>query len=296
MTRQLTYSIPADDLPCSLRSWLKKRGFSRRVLSSLKQDPSSVTVDGVPIRLVTYLTAPCTVVLLLRDDDGRRLSPSSPGDLPPVSVVYEDEDVIVFDKPPFMPTHPVHGHQGDTLADFSARHAASRGEGYTFRPIGRLDRNTSGLCLAAKTAYAARVGSTANKVYLAVAQGVIDAPGVVDAPIRRKEGSRILREVSDGGDPAVTAYEPVKVCGDTTLLRLRLQTGRTHQIRVHLSSLGHPLVGDDLYGGPADRISRHALHCGELSFAHPVTGEQMTFSSPLPADMAALLTEQEETP
>lgn len=296
MARQLTYLIPESDLPCSLRGWLKKRGYSRRVLASLMKDPSFVTVDGVPTRLIAYLTSPCTVTLRLPEDNHPSVTCPPGKDLPDVPVVYEDEDLIVFDKPPFMPTHPVHGHQGDTLADFAARHATARRETYTFRPVGRLDRNTSGLCLVAKTAYAARVGSTTEKVYLAVADGIVAAPGVVDAPIRLKEGSRILREVGEGGDPAVTVYEPLRVCDSTTLLRLHLHTGRTHQIRVHMASLGHPLVGDDLYGEPSEQIPRHALHCAELSFLHPVTEKWMAFSSPLPGDMEYLLKEKEAKP
>ncbi len=288
MPREMQYRLTKSDLPCSLRGFLKKQGFSHRILSSLKQIPSAVTVDGVPTKLITYLTSPCTVCLTLPEEhlSVERLTDTP---LPPVTVVYEDSDLIVFDKPPFMATHPVHGHQGNTLADFAARHAAEKGETYTFRPLGRLDRNTSGLCVAAKTSYAARAADTVDKVYLGLVTGVLSAPGKVDSPIRHKEGSRILQEVGDGGLPAVTHYVPIKMVDGNTLTEFRLETGRTHQIRVHMASLGHPLVGDDLYGSSCLRLPRHALHCSRLSVTHPVTGERLTFTSPLPADIREII-------
>ena len=284
MSRTLSYDIPASDLPCSLRAWLKKRGYSHRVLTDLMKAPENVTVANLPVKLSTFLTAPCTVTLRLPTGDPVPVSGLER--LPDVPVLYEDEDVIVFVKPAGMPTHPVHGHQGDTLADF----ARESGGSFTFRPVGRLDRNTSGLLLVAKTSYAARAAATVEKTYLAVVEGDVPAAGTVDAPIRHKDGSQILREVGEGGDPAVTHYEPVARENGYTLLRLRLETGRTHQIRVHMAHLGFPLAGDDLYGGRRDGIARHALHCAALSFIHPVTGERLSFEAPMPEDMARLLT------
>jgi len=286
VSRTLRFDIPAEDLPCSLRAWLKKRGFSHRVLTDLKKEDGAVTANGIPLKLCTYLTSPVSVTLRLPMQES--VSVSSPCTAPDVPVVYEDDDLIVFLKPAQMPTHPVHGHQGDTLADFAARHAAESGrEPYTFRPVGRLDRNTSGLVPVAKTAYAARVA--VRKTYLAVAEGILTESGTVNAPIRQKEGSRLLREVGEGGAPAVTHYEPLLTQNGRTLLRLTLETGRTHQIRVHMAYLGHPLVGDELYGTAEPGLNRHALHCAELSFCHPVTGQPLTLSAPLPSELTHLL-------
>ena len=283
MSRTLTYFIPASDLPCSLRAWLKKRGYSHRVLTELMKKDEAVTIENVPVKLSTFLLSPCTVTLRLPDEETTLVPSDLP--LPDVPVLYEDEDFAVFDKPAGMPTHPVHGHIGDTLADFARR----RGGQYVFRPVGRLDRNTSGLVAVAKNTFAASAAKSMEKTYLAVVEGELSHAGTVDAPIRHKEGSTILREVGEGGDFAVTHYEPLLCRNGHTLLRLRLETGRTHQIRVHMAYLGHPLAGDDLYGGKRDLISRHALHCTSLSFTHPVTGTRVEVVSDLPEDMAGVV-------
>ena len=198
--------------------------------------------------------------------------------------VYEDEDIVVFDKPPGMAVHRSQGHYNDTLENvFAAMYP-----GLIFRPVNRLDRDTSGLVAAAKNMRSADMGET-EKVYYAVCTGIISEKMRIDAPIGREEGSVIKRTVRPDGKPSVTNVVPIKSFGGYTLLEVRLETGRTHQIRVHLAYTGHPLAGDSLYGGSTENISRQALHCGEMSFSHPVSGREITVRSMLYPDIVRLV-------
>jgi 23S rRNA pseudouridine1911/1915/1917 synthase len=200
-----------------------------------------------------------------------------------VPLVFSDGDVLFFDKPAGMPVHPSHGHRNDTLGNaFAAQYPS-----LTFRPVNRLDRNTSGLVAAAAHAPAATwLPERLEKTYLALVSGNPPDSGTVRAPIARVPDSLIARCVAPEGKPAVTHFK-VLCRGHYTLLRLCLETGRTHQIRVHLSSIGCPLAGDDLYGGSREDIARHALHCAEILYTDS-TDLQHRIVSPLPEDMLAL--------
>ena len=215
-----------------------------------------------------------------------------------VPVAYEDENLVIFNKPSGMPVHPSIKHQGDTLGNcFSAMY-----QGLTFRPINRLDKDTSGLCAVAKSAHSANFYSgKIDKVYYAVTEGspvpTREIQGIawtetasgyrIDAPIGRAGESIIRREVRGDGQYAVTNYTIVKESERHSLVRVVLETGRTHQIRVHFSSVGHPLAGDDFYGGSLESCKVQALHCGEMSFPS-FEGEKIKVCCPLRADMEAL--------
>ncbi len=260
-------------------------GVSSTLLTRLKLVENGIARNGVHIRSVDRLNVGDEIVIALPDDE----NDITPINLP-IKIIYEDDHVIVFDKAPFMAVHPVHGHIDDTLANAAAYYAKTKNEIWTFRAINRLDRDTSGALLAAKNAYsAALLPKSVRKKYIAVCEGIISSSGVIDAPIRLKEGHSIQREVGEGGVRAVTRYDPIKIGKYHTLVEFELETGRTHQIRVHMSDIGHPLAGDDMYGGSLDNISRQALHCGEISFIHPITGECLTIASPLPKDMEELI-------
>ena len=253
-------------------------GVSASMLSQLKRTQRGIELNGAHARSIDIAQTGDVLSITLPDDENE----IPPVDLP-VEVLFEDEHVIVFNKPPFMAAHPVHGHQGDTLANAAAFYAMKKGERYAFRAINRLDRDTTGTLLCAKNGYAAvLLAGSVSKVYIGVCEGIVDAPGTIDAPIRLKEGHTIERETGEGGVHAVTHYEPLEIWHDHTLLRFTLETGRTHQIRVHMASIGHPLAGDDMYGGKREYISRQALHCAEVSFDHPVTKKRVTVSAPLP--------------
>ncbi len=269
-----------------LREFLRRKcGVSASLLTQLKRTEHGIEINGAHARSVDRVNAGDLVTITLPDDE----NDIPPVDIP-VNVLLEDEHIIVFDKPPFLTVHPVHGHQGDTLANAASFYAMQKGEHYSFRAINRLDRDTSGVLLAAKNSYAAALlPNSASKVYEGVCEGIVTKGGTVDAPIRIKAGHTIERETGEGGVPAVTHYEPVASGCGHTLLRFALETGRTHQIRVHMASLGHPLAGDDMYGGKLTFIDRQALHCSEVSFIHPVTGESVTVRSPLPAGFLKLI-------
>jgi 23S rRNA pseudouridine1911/1915/1917 synthase len=214
-----------------------------------------------------------------------------------LAVVHEDEDVLVLDKPPFVLVHPTAAHHRRTLAHGIAHHFLAQGLHAKVRPVHRLDRDTSGLLLVAKTPVAhARLDvqlreGTLRREYLALVQGVVEQDGgVVDAPIGRHKQDPKLRAVRpQAGEPACTRFQVVERYPAASLVRLELETGRTHQIRVHLAHLGHPVFGDAQYGGPATPLlKRQALHASRLVFAHPSTGEPLALEAPLPPDLSAL--------
>lgn len=276
--------------------FLRSRGVSRRLTAKLKRIPGGITRNGFPVRTVdTVLTGD---VISLKAEDERLTEPN--GNLY-VPVVYEDGDIIVFNKPAGMPVHPSAGHRGDTLGNFFAALYPD----ITFRPINRLDKDTSGLCAAAKNPYAASVfnrSGSISKVYYAVTEGMpvpheacncsvpikwYEDNGlyVIDAPIGRAAASVVRREIRRDGRRAVTRYTILKENDKLCLVRVVLETGRTHQIRVHFSSVGHPLAGDDFYGGSLDICREQALHCGEMRFTRPSDGKSVELFCDMREDM-----------
>lgn len=211
-------------------------------------------------------------------------------------VVHEDDDVLVLDKPPLLLVHPVSPGQRGTLAHGVAHHFAEQGVRARVRPVHRLDRDTSGLLLIAKTAYAHQFldrelrERTLARGYLAFAGGAVrEDEGVVDASIGRHPTQRHLRAVDAAGERAVTRFRVVRRFAAATLAEVELDTGRTHQIRVHFAHLGHPLLGDRQYGGAeVPGLRRQALHAHRLSFVHPGSRERLHFEAALPADLQQL--------
>jgi len=230
----------------------------------------------------------------------------------PLDILHEDEAIIVVDKPPGMVVHPAAGNYSGTLVNALQFHCRSlSGIGGVMRPgiVHRLDKGTSGLMVVAKSDEAHRHLSEqfknrqVSKHYTALVHGNLrEDEGIVDAPVGRHPVERKkMSTKSRRGKEALTRWKVLERFGGLTLLEAKIDTGRTHQIRVHLSSIGHPVVGDSVYGGskrtveaPAMRavlkkLTRQALHAGRLSFLHPVTGQEMTFESPLPEDMAVVI-------
>lgn len=214
----------------------------------------------------------------------------------PLAIVHEDGEVLVIDKPPFILVHPTSPEQRETLSHGVAHHFEHRGVKAKVRPVHRIDRDTSGLVLFAKTALAhSRLDpqlhpGALDRAYLALVSGAVDGDsGVVDAPIGRDPRNPQLRAVRNDGDAARTRWRVMERFPRATLLELELETGRTHQIRVHMAHLGHAVLGDRQYGrAGTSLIRRQALHAARLAFAHPATGEHVTFEAPLPEDMRAL--------
>lgn len=288
MARRLEFQIPQDYEGKSVREFLKKEAdVSARMLRILKNDPLGITRNGAHIRTVDLLHADDILALLLPDDHA--VSVSAPTEIP-LDVLFEDDDLILINKQAGLAMHETHNHQGDALSNALAYYFAQHGQSAVFRAVGRLDKGTSGVVLCAKNKYcASRLASTVQKTYLAVVCGVYEGSGTIDAPIIRPDPNKTLRAVGSGGERAITHWQALQTDGKCTLLRIRLETGRTHQIRVHFAHLGTPLVGDSMYESPDLRLTHQALHCASCVFPHPVTGEILEITAPMPDDMAALI-------
>ena len=262
--------------------FLSKKKVSKRLTAKLKRTENGITKNGVHCRTVDVLKQGDIVEIKMNDQ--KTLEPNEELFVP---IAFENNDFVVFDKPPLMPVHPSIKHQGDTLGNFFA----AKYPQITFRPVNRLDRDTSGLCVAAKNSfYATALQFSIKKTYYAVVTGKISHSGSIDAPIARERESIIKRIVSPQGQTAVTHFVPIKSDreGKFTLVKIPLETGRTHQIRVHFSHIGHPLAGDGLYGEKSDLIERQALHCGKLEITLP-DGEVIQVCSEIPQDMRRLV-------
>lgn len=274
------------DKSCRLSAFLMQNGVSRSLMCYLKQYEGGITVNGRPAH-TDYILSVGDIAAI--NEPAEKDGETAPSPSPAVPVLYEDSEVIVFDKPPFMPTHPSAKHYDDTLANY---HAFLTG-GAVFRCINRLDRDTSGCCLVAKSRYCTSViGKTVRKTYYAVCEGEMPPEGMIEQPIRRCGDSIIRRECADDGQYAKTIYKTLVTNEQYSLCEVTLATGRTHQIRVHFSFMGHPLAGDDMYGGKRDKINRQALHCGKIGFVTPDGEREITVSSELPAEMQKLIAKQ----
>ena len=275
--------------------------ISSRMLTVLKQTENGITVNGEHVTVRRVLAQGDTLSLAI-DDTAERASHNVPPSNIPLDVLYEDAHVIAINKPPFMPTHPSHNHHDDTLANALAYSYAQDGVPFVFRPMGRLDRNTSGVVLAAKDKVASGMLTTAikagevQKTYLAIVTGELPVDGeihTIECGIRRMADSVIMRitcpESTDPSEASVTDYEVLDACNGLSLVRVKPRTGRTHQIRVHFAHIGHPLLGDDLYGTPDARIDRHALHALSLEFPLPFSEQRICVSAPVAQDMLALI-------
>lgn len=274
-----------------LRSFLKKRvGVSGALLARLKNNGHGILQNGTRVTVRALLHTGDVIELAVEDETtNEKVLPENI----PVEVLLETPAFAVLNKPPFLPTHPSSGHYTGTLANALV---FRYGPAFHARFINRLDRNTSGLVLVAKEPLAASALSRSmvrgeiHKTYLALVAGCLEGPGQIEADIRRRPGSIMLRETCPRGegDIALTEYTPLYSDAEYTLLRLTPRTGRTHQLRVHLASIGHPIIGDDLYGNASPLIARQALHAAVLRFRAP-GGEELTVRAPLPEDMRALL-------
>ena len=284
---------------CVRRVLQNELKFSTKMIKSLKYRPLGIAVDGKAVTVRHILKIGECLSLAIEDTESS--SALTPVDLP-LDILYEDADIVVPSKPADMPTHPSHDHYTDTVENALAFRYKKEGIPFVFRPINRLDRNTSGLLLicrnkraAGKLTQSMQKGEI-QKFYLAVVIGELqEREGVIDAPLHRTKESIIVREVcspdAPDADAACTEYRVLAVENGYSLVLVRPLTGRTHQIRVHFAYAGHPLVGDDLYGTSTPFINRHALHAYRLSFPHPMREEQMDFSAPLCSDMRQLIEE-----
>ena len=292
--RILTYTVTPEEDGRMVKGILRgSLQLSYTLLKSLKWRENAILLNGQSVHVNTIVHAGDTVSVVLSERTPREDLYCAYAAKP--DIVYEDDDLLVLNKPAGVAMHP---KSGDASApSLAAMLTNYLGEGSVPHFVSRLDKGTSGLLIAAKSGYVhdrlrrALHSSDLRREYRAVAVGRVEPPcGVIDAPISRAEGSIIRRCVRADGLPSLTEYETLQVSGRFTLLRLRPQTGRTHQLRVHMASLGHPLAGDWLYG-TEDRalIARPALHSYALWFTHPLTHAVLHFTAPLPEDMERLI-------
>ena len=288
MERILTYQVTEDLSGLKINQYLRRQGYSLQNLTDLKKMNQSVLLNGEWAYLNQRLSAGDQLLIHIQEKESSEKIP--PVNLP-LDIVYEDEDIIVVNKPAGMPVHPSAGNYENTLANGIAWYFAEKGEDFVYRCINRLDRDTTGALILAKNPLSAAILSVQMKkrqirrTYLALVDGVPDVSGTIDAPIARMEGSVITREVNYlTGETAITHYERLATGTRYSLMELHLETGRTHQIRVHMKYIGHPLPGDYLYNQDYSRIQRQPLHSFQLEFIHPVTKKPMLFTAPVPDD------------
>lgn len=357
MSRTIEYQITEPAAGQKISGFLKGKGYSEQNLVNLKKDEKSIWLNGCCVHMNRFVEAGDVLRVTIREQDSSEQI--RPVELA-VQIVYEDDDLMVINKPAGMPIHPSRNNPDNSLGNALAWLYQKRGEPFVFRCINRLDRDTSGLTIVAKNMVSAAIlgrmvqqkaqEGGIHREYLAIVDGILDEKdGTVSAPIARKESRNLERVVDFAcGERAITHYHVVEEYKSASLVSLVLETGRTHQIRVHMKHLGHPLLGDFLYhpgyaanqvdrveageqaaignrfagcaqdggnvalevtenscgsqvqtgkescdeeqlqAGSRHSIRRQALHASRLMFTHPMTGEALTFTAPLPDDMQEL--------
>ena len=296
MNRNIDYII--DEVSAGLRveQFLRRKRYSGQNLSEIKRMPKSILVNGVHYYMRQELsTGDHLQVRICETQNSEKIPPTKL----PLDIVYEDEDLLVLNKPAGMPIHPSLNNYTNSIANALAYYFQSQGKPFIFRCCNRLDRDTSGLTIVSKHLVSGSILSDMTKYrevhreYLAIARGsVTPSEGTIQAPLGRKEGTIIERTVDwEHGEDAVTHYKVVKEANGHSLVSLRLETGRTHQIRIHMKYLGYPLIGDYLYNPDMEYMTRQALHSHHMEFTHPITGEHMSFTAPLPEDMVRVMQE-----
>ena len=282
----------------TIKEFLKKQKISKAALTDIKFKGGKITVNDVEenVRYTLKKGDHLKIVFPLEKPSEGLVSEKIP-----LHIVYEDENLLVVQKPYGMNTIPSREHPTGSLANALMGYYQDKGIEATIHIVTRLDRDTSGLVLVAKHRYIHHLLSEQQKSgevkrkYVAFAEGSLLANDTINQPIGRCADSIIKREVRIDGQYAVTHYKVLASYTTFSIVELTLETGRTHQIRVHLAHIGHPLLGDDLYGGSKELMNRQALHCYYLSFSHPVTNEQMEFSINLPEDMQKLKEQSERS-
>lgn len=277
--------VPKTITPMPIKDFLRRHiGLSLTIWRKIKQS-GTILANGQPIP-ITHIISPgdsLTVTWLQKCDIAATQLP--------LTICYEDDSLLIIDKPAGMLVHPTTSERFTTVANAVMHYFQKQNQPYKFHPVHRLDRNTSGLMLIAKLPHVQHLLclhdiKQIKRHYKALATGTITpTTGIIDAPISRHPNSIIQRIVDPKGQHATTFYNVLQPLNNASVVELTLSTGRTHQIRVHLAHIGHPILGDDLYGGSRDLINRQALHADRLHFTHPISGEAIDISSPLPTDI-----------
>lgn len=289
MPRTITYNVQTNE---SVKNILKsKLKMSERLIRKIKLN-DKLTCEGRCLKINDIIEAGNILTIDLNFEEESENIDSVEM---PLDILYEDEWLIIINKPANMVVHPSVLHRTDSLASAVKFYLESKNEKIKMRFVNRLDKDTTGIVIFAKSEYiqealaAQMQDGTLIKEYRAIVEGALEGNGTIDKPIKRQEGSIMIRIVSDDGERAVTHYEVLQNMKDMTLVKVILETGRTHQIRVHMKKIGHTLIGDDLYGNKSYLINRQALHAYKINFIHPITNEKMEFVAEMPEDMEKLM-------
>lgn len=258
-------------------------GISNRLLLKLKRNKKIYLNNSNNI----YLDIPTKVNDLIRvnldfEENNSNIVPTKMN----LKILYEDDSLLIIDKPPHMPVHPSLNNYENSLSNGVKYYFDSINLHRLIRPINRLDKDTSGIVMFAKNEYIQSRLTNYIKEYIAIVVGKLEGKGIIDKPIKRKADSIIERCIDESGEKAITEYEVLKNFNiegeDLTEVKCILHTGRTHQIRVHMASINHPILGDTLYGKESDLINRQALHAFKIKFIHPINKKEIEVISPIP--------------
>lgn len=315
LKREIVYRISEEFHEQSVEMFLKSMDYTHQAMVKLKKTQESVLLNGKWVYLNTKMKeGDCLRILISEEGNSGNIMPYSRN----FDIVYEDEDLLVINKPDNMPIHPSLNHYEDSLANALMNHFHQQGIDFVFRCINRLDKDTTGLTIVAKHYVSAgilniqMVNREIKRTYLAFCEGIrihgqfkeiqlqdvktirdidrtLPKQGRIVLPIAREGDSLIRRCVNEKGEYAVTNFRHLNRINGIDMMEFQLESGRTHQIRVHMSALGYPLLGDDLYGGNIQHIKRTALHAKSLEFWHPILRTRMKFEAELREDMQGLL-------
>lgn len=282
--RKIEYIIPEEYNERPLLHFLKGEiKLSTYIIKHLRTTPQTVFINGTHWRVIDKIKAGDKLTIFIPE----KTSPPPLWDVP-ISIIYEDEDILIVNKPSGISSHPTQKHPNGTLCNAVANYLINtNNEPAAGRAIGRLDKVTSGVMVFAKNSLSAsKLNGNMKKIYNALIWGTLEENGTINAPIYRPDMGLTLRTVDERGDPAVTHWHVLEQLPDKAFVEIKTETGRTHQIRVHFDYIGHPLVGDELYGAQETELLHHAaLHCKQVTICHPITNEEMTFTAPLPDDI-----------
>lgn len=290
---KLTYIVQPNDNFFNLKELLKlKFQISDRLLIKLKKS-KKILLNGIPT-FINSVLKPFDIIEIFIDfeEESENIIPTQMS----LDIIYEDEYYIVINKPSGIAIHPSILHYTDSLANGIKFYFEQKNIKKKIRPINRLDKDTSGIVIFAKNEYIQELlvremkKNVFSKEYIAVCEGIFkNETGTINLPIGRKENSIIERCVRSDGDIAITHYKVLKTLKDVSIVYVTLETGRTHQIRVHMSNIGHPILGDTLYGNPSPIINRQALHAYKVRFIHPITGLNVEYIADIPSDVKAII-------
>lgn len=294
MKRTFTYKITEEDAGKTVGTFLLEHEYTPTCIKFLKKAAGLITVNGVWEFVNKPLKENDILKTVFLDEESSENVPSVEMHL---DIVYEDEDILVLNKMANLPIHPTKGYEYTNLANGVVYYYEKQGIPFVFRSVNRIDKDTTGLVIIAKNMLSGSILGESmrnrgiHRTYLAVTEGELPEKGTIDLPIGRRDGSAVERCIDENGAKAVTHYERLKYKNGHSLAKVSLETGRTHQIRLHMRAIGHPLPADVLYNPNFQVIRRHALHSWKLEFEHPITKEKMYFEQELPEDMKKILGE-----